>query len=69
MRFENRWQCDKCGNVHKTWLEASRCHKWTTLTKVRVVVNDDGTVQRAVVKNTTDEDETFGLMSDLVGDV
>lgn len=74
MKIERWWKCtaEGCKLAYKSILDARKCHH-ADVKPIRLLIGDDGKPVSAPTKKQwrqgTDEDETFGLMSDLLGEV
>lgn len=73
MKIEKWWKCRGCNLAYKSFLKAGKCHPWKGLDRIGILIDDDGKPISAPTKkewrSNTDEDDTFGLMSDLLGEI
>lgn len=74
MKIERWWKCTApdCTLAYKSIWKARRCHH-AKVEPIQLLIDDDGkpvsTPTKKQWRRNTDEDETFGLMSDLLGEI
>lgn len=72
MKIARWWKCEGCNLAYEDKKKAKACHDGH-VHAIHLLIGDDGKPMNPPTKlqrrNSVDEDETFGLMSDLVGEM